>query len=517
MKKKNNSNQFGFTLAEVMVAAGLIGVLSLAVVNMMSNINRTSKRASQVFNVQQETQRITGILSNGDACKNTLQGIDIGNAPNYSTTQDVPAIKDANDDNIYTIGKELGAGPDTVNVNSMQVRRYFDPKTGTYGSLQNYTVGAVPFTKLEAQLLITFRKGTVGTSDDVIKKSSVGSIDITKRISMMVVVNAAGQIQSCYSTADEFLDSACRNLGGTIDGVDGGCKDVKLTTLKTTPDTSITNAVTIGSSDSAAIGDAGAANAPLRVKLGSASRYLSVDDSSIQTNGGPLELNPFGRVQVGGGAGSSEISNGTTAPANAPLKVMGAGSTFMAFDENEIQVSNGTSTGSLHLNPYGPSVTIGKSQEVAHLNLYGNLNIGDPSSTITTTRVINLYDGSYINFLSDESVKDDVAVLDGVLDKLERVKGVSFVWKDTGRKDIGYIAQDLEKVFPEVVERDPETGLLNVQYTKMPAVNTAAIKELKRENDELKFRVNLLMNALCNGEDAHKYEEVCSIPIAPLE
>lgn len=450
MNYKKQNNEFGFTLAEVMVAAGLIGVLSVAVMNMMSNINRTSKRASQIFNVQQETQRITTLLTSGDACRNTLQNLDLGTAPNFTTSVDVPNIRDDNNNVVYAIGKELGASSEKVNVEAMVIRRLFDPNPppGAYGAIDSYTVNAVPFYKMEAQLLLTYRKGAAGTSDDVIKNSSVGGTSITKRISMNVIVNAAGRIQSCFSTADEFLDSACENLGGTVDGVDNRCKDVKLRTLRDTGITSGTIAATIGDDASAAIPNVNGTNAPLRVWLGVAGEYMSVDSRTIQTRTNALRLNPFGvNIEIG--------NSGTTTTVRSNM-------------------------------------------------------------TLNTGRVFTMEGTSYINFASDKRYKHAINEIENVLDKLDEIRGVEFVWNSNNRRDIGYIAQEIEKVFPEVVHTD-EKGMKSVQYTKMPAVNTAAIKELKKENDELKFRLNLVMKALCNSDDADKYEDLCLMPVAPLE
>jgi hypothetical protein len=54
-----------------------------------------------------------------------------------------------------------------------------------------------------------------------------------------------------------------------------------------------------------------------------------------------------------------------------------------------------------------------------------------------------------------------------------------------GKKDVGVIAQEIEKVLPEVVhERD--TGYKAVNYQKLTALLIEAVKELKEEIDELK-------------------------------
>ncbi|RZF22812.1 hypothetical protein DAY19_03300 [Halobacteriovorax vibrionivorans] len=512
MNYKKRNNEFGFTLVEIMVAAGLLGVLSVAVVNIMGNINKTSKRASQVFNVQQEKQRISRFLSDKDSCQQTLNGVNFGPQPNFTTTDTLTEIRDKDGNAVISVGDELGSQADIITVDSMQIMKDADSTPDDFPAS-----GGVTHYKFEATMAVIFLKGRAGADADVVKRSSYGGATIPARFKVTVITNAAGDLQSCHGAQDEYIDAACVALGGHLD-INGDCAEVRLITeaAGTTP-ASPTYSAIIGSSTAVPVGANNTPRVPLIVTRDNGVTGLRFDERTIQSDDGSatslLRVNPYGRVEISG-VGYTDIANGN--PASAALKIMGSGSSYLAFDSNEIQASNAGVATSLMLNPYGSYVMVGQSGQTSHFRVYGNIQVGDPGSPVTT-RQITMYDGSYINFLSDESVKDEVAVLDGVLDKLDEIRGVSFVWKDTGRKDIGYIAQDLEKVFPEVVERDEATGLLNVQYTKMPAINTAAIKELRAENQELKFRVNLLMKALCEGEDAYKYEDVCALPLAPLE
>ncbi|MHC4643013.1 MAG: tail fiber domain-containing protein, partial [Planctomycetota bacterium] len=56
---------------------------------------------------------------------------------------------------------------------------------------------------------------------------------------------------------------------------------------------------------------------------------------------------------------------------------------------------------------------------------------------------------------------------------------------------IGVIAQDVEKVFPELVS-EPTSNYKSVDYTKLTAVLIEAVKELKTENEILRERVDAL-------------------------
>jgi hypothetical protein len=72
--------------------------------------------------------------------------------------------------------------------------------------------------------------------------------------------------------------------------------------------------------------------------------------------------------------------------------------------------------------------------------------------------------GSLTQNASDERLKDKVTEIPNAIDKIKELKGVSFEWKgngakdfphEDGKKDIGVIAQDVQKVLPEAVEAAP--------------------------------------------------------------
>ncbi|MBW2050266.1 MAG: tail fiber domain-containing protein [Deltaproteobacteria bacterium] len=77
-----------------------------------------------------------------------------------------------------------------------------------------------------------------------------------------------------------------------------------------------------------------------------------------------------------------------------------------------------------------------------------------------------------------------------------KLQGVSYERKreeypDWGFKDsrqIGLLAQDVERVIPELVSAD-ETGYKAVSYNKLTAVLVEAVKELKAENERLRKRL----------------------------
>jgi len=93
---------------------------------------------------------------------------------------------------------------------------------------------------------------------------------------------------------------------------------------------------------------------------------------------------------------------------------------------------------------------------------------------------------------SDKRLKSNIVTLDGALEKVLKLRGTSFDWKE-GKEDIhpykgndiGFIAQELKEVIPEVVG-EMHGGFYGVKYDKLTPLLVEAIKELKAEIDILK-------------------------------
>ena len=111
--------------------------------------------------------------------------------------------------------------------------------------------------------------------------------------------------------------------------------------------------------------------------------------------------------------------------------------------------------------------------------------------------------GSYVGYIasngsynpSDERLKENVTDLTGSLDKIKQLRGVNFTWKDSNRgvgNNIGFIAQEVESIIPEVVgdgglpsTDDGQSPMKNVSYEHIVPHLVEAIKELEARVKEL--------------------------------
>ena len=107
----------------------------------------------------------------------------------------------------------------------------------------------------------------------------------------------------------------------------------------------------------------------------------------------------------------------------------------------------------------------------------------------------NLVASGNVTAYSDATLKKDIQTINDALSTCGKLRGVSYKWTETDLPSIGVIAQEVEKVLPEVVvdsfgNTDPDTGerpkYKSVDYGKIVGLLINAINELKAEVDVLK-------------------------------
>ncbi|RAP33594.1 hypothetical protein DID77_02910 [Candidatus Marinamargulisbacteria bacterium SCGC AG-439-L15] len=112
--------------------------------------------------------------------------------------------------------------------------------------------------------------------------------------------------------------------------------------------------------------------------------------------------------------------------------------------------------------------------------------------------------GSWTSY-SDKRLKKNIAPIEGALDKLLSLEGVTYEWKDPSQhghlkgSQTGMIAQDIQKVFPDWVKTS-NSGYLNVTYRGFEALTVEALRDLntklESENKTLKRRLESLEDRL---------------------
>ena len=119
------------------------------------------------------------------------------------------------------------------------------------------------------------------------------------------------------------------------------------------------------------------------------------------------------------------------------------------------------------------------------------------SGTLTVNQfvVAGVATATDFNSSSDINLKKDVKVIDDPVAKVMQLNGVSFNWTDTGQSSAGVIAQDVEKVMPEII-RDNPTGYKSLNYNGLIGLLIEAVKEQNETIKSLEQKINTLEERL---------------------
>ena len=110
----------------------------------------------------------------------------------------------------------------------------------------------------------------------------------------------------------------------------------------------------------------------------------------------------------------------------------------------------------------------------------GNVTIGTQLAVANSVQAVSFM------YTSDQSLKHNINTITDALGTVLKLRGVTFNWNKTGKADVGVIAQEVEKVLPQLVTTDPATGLKSVEYGNLTGVLIEAVKQQQQEIADLK-------------------------------
>tara|TARA_B100000927_G_scaffold267905_1_gene242338 strand:+ start:988 stop:2154 length:1167 start_codon:yes stop_codon:yes gene_type:complete len=105
----------------------------------------------------------------------------------------------------------------------------------------------------------------------------------------------------------------------------------------------------------------------------------------------------------------------------------------------------------------------------------------DTSGNFTATGNVGAY--------SDMALKEDIYQIENALEKVNQLRGVHFTRKSNNSKEIGVVANEVEKVVPELVDEheDKELGTVKtMKYANTVGLLIEAVKDLSKQVEELK-------------------------------
>ena len=158
--------------------------------------------------------------------------------------------------------------------------------------------------------------------------------------------------------------------------------------------------------------------------------------------------------------------------------------------------------------PQGPlSQVVGITSSIVHYPLIVS-GVGSVTASVTTTSnyfsftpssgtlsvnqlsVVGVATATDFNSTSDINLKENVKIIDNAVDKVNSISGITFNWKETKKPSAGVIAQEVEKVLPEIVHENDGNKTLN--YNGLIGLLIEAVKEQQEEINNLKTRLERL-------------------------
>ena len=241
------------------------------------------------------------------------------------------------------------------------------------------------------------------------------------------------QVQSAFNASTGHTHDGTAAEGAAIEKI-GPSQDIVATASVLRPKT--TNAIDLGTT-------------ALQYKDAFFDGTVKTDTLTVDENAAIA-----GNLSVAGNLTGSGVTSGARASVSA-----GSG----------ISYNNGTGV---------ITCTIDTPAEVGLGNLSNNGN--NLSGSFTATGNVTAF--------SDERLKENVETIEGALDKVLQMRGVTYNYKselNDGQRGTGVIAQEMQQVMPEVVE---EGEYLSVAYGNIVGVLIEAVKELKEELNKCKCK-----------------------------
>lgn len=185
-------------------------------------------------------------------------------------------------------------------------------------------------------------------------------------------------------------------------------------------------------------------------------------------------------------------TSGATSNGNLRLGASNTGNHVLDFGVSSsstyswLQARDRTGYGTFYnlvLNPNGGNVGIGTTAPTTKLYVNGDITANSIAGT------------------SDIRFKTNIRPVLNALNKVKALRGVYYNWnqiafpeKEFGaQNELGFIAQEVEKVVPEIVSKDNTAeAYRSVKYDKLVALLVEAIKEQQKQIDSLKIKVNKL-------------------------
>jgi len=428
---------------------------------------------------QSVNNKLLYINSSGDADLYSLSDIDtaVAAAAASATAAAASAVTSATE-----ATASLGHSVTSYTAGLTSVNAKNDSVSSATASATSATASAASATAAAASATAAANSNSAATTNNVLKTADQ-TIAGTKTFSAQIV----GSFTTSAQTEADIVTAQTRaDLGVT-----------NAQTAQTRADLGVTNAQT--AQTRADLGVTNAATAQTRADLG-------VTNAAAAATSANSAVIAAATAQSTANTG---VTNAATAQtkANAALARTGGTMTGLIVGRNcaTTTITGANDTGSIS---FRGSATTVAAMSFHRINAYG-VNFGLSTANkmelggFSAGAIKHTWDmaGNYtatgnITAYSDIRLKDNIELIPDAIAKVKALRGVTFDRNDfipdaeTGvmpdTRQAGVIAQEVEKVLPEVVATNPSDGIKTVAYGNMIGLLIEAIKEQQVQIDELK-------------------------------
>ena len=303
---------------------------------------------------------------------------------------------------------------------------------------------------------------------------------------------SSGVVSLVHEHIEDIVGGMLVGSGATSVSYNDGTGQVSISSTDTNTDTNTTDwrVQNTGGTEqfavSAAEGVRFAGGGATSVSFDASTQKITISSTDTNTDTNTTNFN----INANGGS-NENISAGET------IRFDGGGATSVSRSGNTITISStdtNTDTNTVTTNIAGTGVSVSSGT--------GNSTISIGQSVATNATVtfgeVRSTGDIIAYYSSDLALKENISPIDNALNKVMSIGGYNFDWKDSHledrggvdgmfvkKKDIGIIAQEVQKVLPEAVGKR-EDGTLGVRYEQIVPLLIESIKELKSEIESLK-------------------------------
>lgn len=323
------------------------------------------------------------------------------------------------------------------------------------------------------------------------------TIDNTNTVSASIPV---GQLTGLGTGVSGGLSSAINNPGGFVgfSGALGTPTSGNLGNCTNVPLGSVSGTLAVANGGTSATTSTGSGSVVL-----SNSPTLSSPTFTTPTLGTPSSgtLSNCTGLPIANTTGTLAINRGgtgiTTAPTNGQILIGNSSAYSLGTISSGTGVTVSSSAGAISV---AIGQAVGTSAAVTFSQVTASSGIGCGTAAPTSGAIWAT--GDIIAFFtSDARYKENVSSIESALESVGKIRGVRFDWSQSyidssggedgyfvRKRDIGVIAQEVEAVIPEAVATR-EGGYKAVRYEKIVPLLIEAVKELKREVDNLRAKL----------------------------